>query len=694
MAIPRNITRQNIFDSIEYVEENGIPEKHKNKKYELVDNSGKKYPPKYIIAVANHLVNNVEISTDSFNAVEAKNFLEGLGLVIEVKQEKYELVITAESITSTDDRFTMANLGLGGSYKPVDIYFENFEGKVIRRKRNKNERKSSNRTMPRLAFQIFEREITNLTLEEKENFPVCQYTSTSEIIRGIFPSVEAYQAQRNTMEYLIYWHGNGQQFVIYYWSLFSPILFIQECLKRFGKKGDKFVLTYCEDDKKGNVQLENEETIIEAQAVAFIGYANPYSSKLIESKNIIFRGAPGTGKTYLAKEIATDIVSNGHFSDYTLLNDEQKKQIEFVQFHPSYDYTDFVEGLRPKINNDGSMGFELQDGIFKKFVARAKKNYNDSQKSQEDIEKEASVQEILTEYFSSIELGVDELEIARGTKFYISSVDEKRINISIPENKVTDKLSLNINELREMLESGQKFVQVKDVTQFFEKRNATQEYSYNLAIFKAIKARKSIISKPIIKKEMPKPYVFIIDEINRGEISKIFGELFFSIDPGYRGRPGEVSTQYANLHDNPSEKFYIPENVFIIGTMNDIDRSVDSFDFAMRRRFRFIEVQADERLEMLDFLEDGKEEAVRRMTALNNEISRVEGLNENYHIGASYFSKLKSLSAEQLWTDYLLPLLQDYIRGMHDEEGIMKKFAMAYEYIRPQVGDSDDGTQT
>lgn len=94
---------------------------------------------------------------------------------------------------------------------------------------------------------------------------------------------------------------------------------------------------------------------------------------LIESKNLIFRGAPGTGKSYLAKEIAADIISNGYEDNYNNLTDEQKKQVEFVQFHPSYDYSDFVEGLRPKINSDGTMGFELRDGIFKKFVARAKK---------------------------------------------------------------------------------------------------------------------------------------------------------------------------------------------------------------------------------------------------------------------------------------------------------------------------------
>ncbi|MCL1926918.1 MAG: AAA family ATPase, partial [Syntrophorhabdaceae bacterium] len=186
------------------------------------------------------------------------------------------------------------------------------------------------------------------------------------------------------------------------------------------------------------------------------------------------------------------------------------------------------------------------------------------------------------------------------------------------------------------------------------------------------------------------PFVFIIDEINRGEISKIFGELFFALDPGYRGKAGEVSTQYANLHENPEEKFFIPDNIYIIGTMNDIDRSVDSFDFAMRRRFRFIEIKASERLEMLDGLEE-KDEAIRRINSLNEVIADVEELNENYHIGASYFLKLKTLTFEQLWTDYLAPLLQDYIRGMYDEKGILEKFKEAYEKAGASKDDDNDG---
>ncbi|NMA06408.1 MAG: AAA domain-containing protein [Ruminococcaceae bacterium] len=689
MAIPKNISKDDILKAIKYIDENDVPDKNKSTKYELVDESGKRYPPKYIIAVANYLANNEDISTREFNAVEAKNFLEGLNFPIETKQEKFELIITANQVVSTDDQFMMDNLGLGDNYKPLDTYFKNASGTVVRRKYNKGEKRNSNQTMPRLACQVFEQLIAALPAEEKENFPVCQYTPSTEIIRGIFSSVEEFRKRRNSIEYLIYSYDAGKQFVIYCWNIFSTILFIKECLKRFGHEGDQFVLIYREKETIEAGRPENEEAAVEEQVQATGGYRNFYSSSLIESKNIIFRGAPGTGKTHLAKEIAADIISDGYFDDFSLLTDEQKEQVEFVQFHPNYDYSDFVEGLRPKTYDDGSVGFELQDGVFKKFVARAKKNLDNSQKSQEMIEKEASVQGVMSDYFSNIELGADELETIRGSKFYISSVDEKYINISIPENKVSNKLKLSISELKEMLESDQTFTQSKDVTLFFNRATALQSDSYYLAIFNAIKVNKTSFTKSVVKQEKLKPYIFIIDEINRGEISKIFGELFFSIDPGYRGRAGEVSTQYTNMHDNPGEKFYIPENVYIIGTMNDIDRSVDSFDFAMRRRFRFIEIKSDEQLEMLAVLGENKEEAIKRMTALNNEISNVEELNENYHIGASYFLKLKYLTFDQLWTDYLQPLLQEYVRGMYDEDSIIEKFAKGYGY----TGDNDDGTQ-
>ena len=691
MAISK-IEQKDILDALKYIDENGVPFHNQSTKYELVTEDGKKYPPKYVIAVAVHLVNGAEIATDGFTAIEAKTYLEGQGFHIAYKQEKFELVITSDSIVSTDACFTMGNLSLGDSYKPLDVYFRKADGKVVRRTYNKGERRNSNQTLPRLACQLYEKQLAALPAEEKEGFPVCRYNPDSDLICGIYSSVEEFKIHRNSIEYFTYSYDNGRQFVVYCWNVFSTILFVQECLKRFGEPGDRFVLNYREKEDKETAAVESETAVQEELVQQFKGYRNPYSSMLIESKNIIFRGAPGTGKSYLAREIAADIISNGYFDGYTLLTDEQKKQIEFVQFHPSYDYTDFVEGLRPRINDDGTMGFELQDGIFKKFVGRARKNFENSQKSRELIEKEMSVQESIEAFFSGIELGVDTFQTINGNMFTITSVDDAHINISIPGNATVNKLCLNIDEIRKMLESGIRFEKIKDITAFFGKTFATQAYSYDFAIYKAIKARKGSAPKMKAKQEELKKYIFIIDEINRGEISKIFGELFFSIDPGYRGRAGEISTQYANLHSDPDEKFFIPENVYIIGTMNDIDRSVDSFDFAMRRRFRFVELKADERLKMLASLENDEleAEAIRRMAALNKEIANVEDLNENYQIGAAYFLKLKTLSFDQLWTDYLEPLLREYVQGMYDEENIMARFAKAYGYKKSIEDDADE----
>ena len=691
----QDISEKDIIDAIKYIDKNGIPDKNRSTKYEIVLENGNKYPAKYVIAIAEHIAYDTEIDMSKYNAVEAKEFLQKKGFAIETKQEKYELTITAESVVSTDDRFSLNNINLGDEYKPLDVCFVKANGGVIRRDYNKGERRNSNQTMPRIVCQVFEQQITSLSRMEKEQFPICQYTLEGDIICGIFSSVEEFRKYRNTIEYMVYNSQNGARFVIYCWNIFSTILFVQECLKRFGESGDKIVLTYREKDERENRQAEKNLVIAEELVQQFNGYRNPYSNMLIQSKNIIFRGAPGTGKSYLAKEIAADIISDGYFDQYSLLSDEQKKQVEFVQFHPSYDYSDFVEGLRPKMNEDGSMGFELQDGVFKKFVARARKNYEDAQKTKEIIEQEISAQEAMEEFFANIELGVDSFKTIKGNKFYITSVDESHIDVSIPGNENVNKLSLNIDEVRKMLESAQEFEKISDVTSFFGKQFATQAYSYDFAIFKEIKKRKNTGLKTITKPEELKKYIFIIDEINRGEISKILGELFFSIDPGYRGTAGEVSTQYANMHTNPDEKFYIPENVYIIGTMNDIDRSVDSFDFAMRRRFRFVEIKADERLEMLALLEDEEleKEAIRRMTALNKEIVNVEDLNENYQIGASYFLKLRTLSFDELWTDCLQPLLQDYIQGMYDEKGIMERFAKAYGYKKEDEGNVDETTQ-
>lgn len=184
-----------------------------------------------------------------------------------------------------------------------------------------------------------------------------------------------------------------------------------------------------------------------------------------------------------------------------------------------------------------------------------------------------------------------------------------------------------------------------------------------------------------------KPYVFIIDEINRGEISKIFGELFFSLDPGYRGPKGGVLTQYSNLHDDKDEKFFIPKNVYIIGTMNDIDRSVDTFDFAMRRRFTFIEITAEQSAD--NMLHDADTKAL--MARLNSALvdKNKGGLTRDYEIGASYFLTIDGEGTSKeviapLWNNKLQSLLIEYFRGEHEADKKVKLLENAYFAVQEE----------
>lgn len=266
--------------------------------------------------------------------------------------------------------------------------------------------------------------------------------------------------------------------------------------------------------------------------------------KLQKSRQIILTGAPGTGKSYAAREIANRLTEN------------KAENIDFVQFHPSMDYTDFVEGLRPIKDDKGQIGFERRDGIFKAFCKRALENQ---------------------------------------------------------EN-----------------------------------------------------------------------FVFIIDEINRGDISKIFGELFFAIDPSYRGEKGKIMTQYQNLVESDdlyAGGFYIPENVYIIGTMNDIDRGVESMDFAIRRRFTWIEVNPDDTQSMLDSgIPEYAADAKERMGALNKVIFTNPSLGKAYQIGAAYFLRLNELNGDfdALWAYHLEPLLREYLRGDPRAEEFLDEMKKAY----------------
>ena len=398
-------------------------------------------------------------------------------------------------------------------------------------------------------------------------------------------------------------------------------------------------------------------------------------AKLLKANhNLILTGAPGTGKTYLAKEIAKEL-------------GVMDENCELVQFHPCYDYTDFVEGLRP-VKVDEKLGFERKDGVFKEFCKKAlignlfERGYK---KLVEKISKSPN---------KIYECGKSD----PNNKGFDISYDDKNIiftRYDEDNNRAAYKdrlrklfyhyISKGIIDFRHINRSDMEKV-VGCSIDYTNYRSILQEI-YNLQA----------------ESNEVKPYVFIIDEINRGEISKIFGELFYSIDSGYRGIKSKVCTQYQNLvpdDDIFSDGFFVPENVYIIGTMNDIDRSVEAMDFAMRRRFAWKEITALERQSMLDDADawGGNkpeqlviDEIKRRMNNLNDciidksaggDVSRQDriGLTEAYQIGASYFLKLSMYNNnfDELWNNHLKGLLYEYLRGTTNIEKKMERLYSAY----------------
>ncbi|ECP9345820.1 McrB family protein [Campylobacter jejuni] len=410
-----------------------------------------------------------------------------------------------------------------------------------------------------------------------------------------------------------------------------------------------FLIDYYEQDIFITERVQSEES----------------NMKIIPLNQILY-GPPGTGKTYHTIDKALEILGENLESrdEKKAKFDEYVKngQIVFTTFHQSYGYEEFVEGIKPRIDseeNSKEIKYEIKDGIFKELCQKALENYKASLLTQEEFAKNEDLE-------NKIEIFLDELvdqqkfiEKTQSGGFRLEEYNEKYRIITDDTNA---NLYLNLEIFKTLLENKDKIINGRSIRQILNNKHRRQIDSYYFQLVKLFKKREQNykIDNNSSKKPDLKFYIIIIDEINRGNISKIFGELITLIEPSKRiGEPEElrVTLPYSRNDFYDKKGFGVPKNVYIIGTMNTADRSITSLDTALRRRFEFIEMMPDvEELEKSTYKDVNLKKLLK---AINTRIEYL--LDREKTIGHAFFVSVENLeSLKKVFKNKIIPLLQEY----------------------------------
>ena len=578
---------------------------------------------------------------------ELKEALEDMAAI----KEEYILTISADSIVSTDPTFTMDDLGLGDKFKPIDVWFEDAKGQKIVRKKANREKSNTNQTLPKLTCQIFETQIQALSPAEKAEYIICQYKPNGKVYKGIFSTVAEFKKHNhNSIEFMRYTCADGSDLIIYIWNIFSTILFVKECLKRFGNEGDKFILTYC-----NKADGESEDSADNAEEEIILSSVNAHSL------NTILYGPPGTGKTYNSVNYAVaiiegkdiDIIATENHADVLKRYNDYKEQglIAFTTFHQSYGYEEFIEGIKPVVSDSAdnvTVEYEIADGIFKNFC----------ENSSTDNAFDQAWDKLVSEWEED---PLFEKDFKLKTKTVKIKWNSQKQRFHRSDNPNMTGRYADYDTVRRLYEG--KKVDAKNDWQ-------NQLLAMSEAMLNMLRSDYGLLeyNEPIENT----PKVFIIDEINRGNISKIFGELITLIEDTKRLGKSEETTAILPYSGKP---FGVPDNVYILGTMNTADRSIAQIDTALRRRFSFVEMMPD-----TEVLEGIEVEGINIANMLDIINRRIEVLYDREHtIGHAFFTGLRAEPTIEklamIFKKSIIPLLQEY-------------FYEDYKKIRLVLGDN------
>lgn len=372
--------------------------------------------------------------------------------------------------------------------------------------------------------------------------------------------------------------------------------------------------------------------------------------------NTILYGPPGTGKTYNTILRAAEIVENRKINSYLealkIFKENLHSSIEFITFHQNYSYEDFIQGLRPETDNKSSLTFDKKDGVFKKIAEKALENIKLSEKAPEELSNEALFDNALEKFKEVIE--ENDANYPINETAYIMEVEEDAFRYTGEKwTNHANGLRMKFSDLKEFYKNGVK--SRKDVKNLSNISGlAGQHATYYFLVFeKIIKLLPKKIDAPL--KVERKNYVIVIDEINRANISRVFGELITLIEPDKRSH-GEIPLE-AKLPSG--DYFIVPSNLYIIGTMNTADKSIALLDIALRRRFEF------ESMYPLYEIKGSEIYDKDILLKINEQIIKSKG--HDFQIGHAYFMG-ENKDLIQRMNKKVIPLLLEYF--MNDEKEV------------------------
>jgi 5-methylcytosine-specific restriction protein B len=372
--------------------------------------------------------------------------------------------------------------------------------------------------------------------------------------------------------------------------------------------------------------------------------------------NTILYGPPGTGKTYNTILRAAEIVENRKFDSYEealkIFNDNLHDRIEFITFHQNYSYEDFIQGLRPETDNKSSLTFDKKDGIFKKIAEKALENIRLSEKAPEELSNEALFDNALEKFKEVVEENDTNYPINETA--YIMEVEEDAFRYTGEKwTNHANGLRMKFSDLKEFYKNGVK--SRKDVKKLSNISGlASQHATYYFLVYENIIQLLPKKVDALLKVDM-KNYVIVIDEINRANISRVFGELITLIEPDKRSH-GEIPLE-AKLPSG--DYFIVPSNLYIIGTMNTADKSIALLDIALRRRFEFES--------MYPLYEIKGSEIYDKDILLNINEQIIKSKGYDFQIGHAYFMG-ENKDLIQRMNKRVIPLLLEYF--MNDEKEV------------------------